>query len=115
MKLEDFTLGELERHNKLGEEAGEVLKAMMKMHNHGKHTEAEGIVYDNIGDFTDEIGDFLAAVEKMINHGDIDYVRLMQRVAKKGATITKFLKHQNSEPVYNYSLTLRSAASLKLD
>jgi NTP pyrophosphatase (non-canonical NTP hydrolase) len=100
----------LERFYKFQEECCEAGQDLAKMLSHGDVAVApNGDVYYNKVAFTNEVGDVLAAIEFLVNHGDIDREQLMQRVAAKRATITDFMRHQTSEPVYNYSLSLIAA------
>jgi len=92
-----LTPAELERLALLGEELGEVQQAIGKIIRHGYDEHAPGIFNTNNRlDLTRELGDLMAAIEIMIDIGDIKNSELSLYTDAKLRKVFKFM-HHNSE------------------
>lgn len=108
--MNNLSPAQTERIGKISEELGEVSneigvvqqiigKAQQiigKIIIHGLHAEFEGMQWDNKADLERELGDLQAAIQIMVDAGDLDPLNIEAAKQAKLPKIRRYMKHQNN-------------------
>jgi NTP pyrophosphatase (non-canonical NTP hydrolase) len=100
--MNNMTPGQLERFGKMSEETGEIQQELGQLQQkigkiaiHGLQPSFENLRWDNKSDLEREIGDFLAALQIMVDAGDLDATAIEEARQVKLPKIKRYMKHQN--------------------
>lgn len=102
---------ERERFTKLAEELSETGQATCKLLLHGRVSEFEGTMYQNVTDVEREVGDIYAALDVLITSGDLDPRNIQKFRIDKLRKITRIF---NEQPLSLKTTLDNLAASLEL-